>query len=396
MSRFVASLILLLAVGVPVVASDTVPSGFSRRAEWRVGAEVSPAWVIPTNGFLRGDNPEDKKIKAALSGDVRADFSFAPSTREGMLYKGLYQGLALGFNSYFSKSLLGNPVSAYVYQGAPFARFSKSLWLGYEWQFGAAFGWRHFNSQMPDNKACVSTAVTAHMAVGVKLHYMVSDRWQLSAGVMARHYSNGNTSWPNAGVNVVAASVGVGYVINPKQEVTAECDNTICERADKPRWNYDIAAYGAWRKRIVLIEESSDPVLCPGKFGILGLQFSPMRQFNRWVAVGPSLDLQWDESAGLAPYWVNGTYGNYIKFRRPPFGKQLSVGLSAHAELTMPIFSINGGIGYEIINPKGDKAFYQSLTLKMFMSRNVFLNAGYRLGRFQDPQNLMLGIGVRL
>lgn len=62
----------------------------------------------------------------------------------------------------------------------------------------------------------------------------------------------------------------------------------------------------------------------------------------------------------------------------------------------MPIFSVNVGIGYDIINPKGDKAFYQSLTLKTFVTRNLYLNAGYSLGSFKDPQNLMLGIGIRI
>ncbi len=72
------------------------------------------------------------------------------------------------------------------------------------------------------------------------------------------------------------------------------------------------------------------------------------------------------------------------------------MGLAAQAELTMPIFSINAGLGFDIISPKGDKRFYQSLTLKTFVYRNVYLNVGYRLGNFNEPQNLMLGVGVRL
>lgn len=52
-------------------------------------------------------------------------------------------------------------------------------------------------------------------------------------------------------------------------------------------------------------------------------------------------------------------------------------------------------MGYDIVNPKGDKAFYQSLTLKTFITRHIFINTGYRLGSFKDPQNLMLGVGVR-
>lgn len=375
---------------------DTVPSAFSRNLQWRIGAEINPAWVPATNGFLKGNNPELKKINSGLSGDLRADFSFNPSTREGMLYKDLYQGIGVGVNSFFSNFLLGTPVSTYVYQGAPIKHFSNKLWLGYEWQFGAAFGWKHFNQETAENNAAVSTSVTAHMGLGLKLHYKISDRWQVSAGILANHYSNGNTSWPNAGVNSVGATIGIAYVINPQKGNELPSDNAMTEEADKGKWLYDIIAYGAVRKRVVSVGNPPEPQLCPGKFAIAGVQFSPLRKLNRWVAAGPSLDLQWDESAGLSPYWVDGSSGDLIKFRRPPFGKQISVGVSALAELTMPIFSVNAGIGYDIINPEGDKAFYQSLTLKTFVSRNVSLNVGYRLGSFKDPQNLMLGIGVRL
>ena len=61
-----------------------------------------------------------------------------------------------------------------------------------------------------------------------------------------------------------------------------------------------------------------------------------------------------------------------------------------------PIFSVNAGVGYDFVNPKGDKRFYQSLALKTFVTDKLYLNVGYRLGDFKDPQNLMLGLGLRL
>lgn len=378
------------------VLADSIPTAFQRPAKWRIGAEVSPSWVPGTNGFLRGNNPLEKSITESLSGTVRADFSFNPATREGMLYRNLYQGIGLEFNSFFADKLLGTPVSAYVYQGAPIFTVNDRLWIGYEWQFGAAFGWKHFNEESAENNAVVSTAVTARMGLGLKLHYGLSSRWEMSFGIEARHYSNGNTSWPNAGVNSIGASIGIAYILNKQVGELTRIDKSIEEEADRARWVYDIMAYGAWRKRIVYVGDPAEPQLCPGKFGIAGLQLSPLRKLNRWVAIGPALDVQWDESAGLAPYWVNGSSDENIKFKRPPFGKQLNVGLSAHAELTMPIFSVNAGLGYDMINPKGDKAFYQSLTLKTFVTDKVYLNVGYRLGSFKDPQNLMLGLGIRL
>ena len=310
-----------------------------------------------------------------------------------MLYRGLYHGVGVGVNSFFTNSLLGTPISAYVYQGAPIVRFAGRLWLGYEWRFGAAFGWKHYDEKTADNNAAVSTSVTAVLGIGIKLHYELSKHWQLSFGINGTHYSNGNTSWPNAGVNAIGATVGIAYTLNPKHQ-QADAPAWLSAEADKHGWHYDIMAYGAWRKRAV--DVGFEPQICPGRFGILGLQFSPLRKLNRYVAVGPALDLQWDESAGLEPYWVEGTTGSDIKFARPPFGKQISVGISAHAELTMPIFSVNAGVGYDVVNPNGGKRFYQSLTLKTFITGNIFVNVGYRLGDFRFPQNLMLGVGVRL
>ena len=384
-----------LAVSFPAVA-DSVPSGFSRPLEWRIWAEVSPSFVPGTNTFIRGENPIDRRIRGSFAADLKAGFSFSSDSREGQLYHGAYQGLGVGMNTFFTHSLLGTPTSLYVYQGAPIVHFGDRLWLGYEWQFGAAFGWKgHSYDDDEYINMPVSTRVTAHMGLSLKLHYSLTDRWQLSMGLAARHFSNGNTSLPNAGVNTLGVNIGVTYIINPQPEV-AKRSAELEDEADRGRWMYDIMAFGAWRRRIVTVGEPPESDLCPGKFGVAGLQFSPLRRLNRYVAVGPALDVQWDESAGLAPYWIEGSYDENIKFERPPFGKQLSGGVSAHAELTMPIFSINAGLGYDMVKPKGEKRFYQSLALKAFLTRSIFLNVGYRLGNFKDPQNLMLGVGVRL
>ena len=236
---------------------------------------------------------------------------------------------------------------------------------------------------------------TAHMGVAFKLNYNISPRWMVSLGFIGNHYSNGNTSLPNGGVNSLGGIIGIAYTINPLDE-SLPVDTELEREANRHRWSYDIVAYGAWRRRIVVIGDPAEPELCPGKFGILGLQFAPLFHLNRWVGIGPSLDIQWDESAGIEPYWVSGSHDENLLFERPPFGKQVSAGLSAHAELTMPIFAINAGLGYDILCPHGNKRFYQSLTLKTFVTSKLFLNVGYRLGNFSSPQNLMLGVGVRL
>lgn len=397
MKNKVLALVLIL-LWIAGAKADTIPSPFSKPMTWRIGMEAAPSWAIPSNDFMRGNNPEGRRVDAAISGDLRADFSFNPNSRPALIYPGLYQGIGIGATTFFCNSLLGAPFSTYAYQGAPIRRFSDRLWLGYEWQFGAAFGWKAYLLQDRTNNAPEGSAVTAHMGLGVKLHYALNESWELTGGLMIRHYSNGNTSWPNRGINTMGATVGISYMLTrPEIRVNPNLASALAEEADRQRWTTDITVYGAWRKRVVRRPEFIDgQQLAPGKFGILGLQVSPLRKLDRYVAVGPQFDFQYDESAGLAPYWVEGTFDSGIKFFRPPFRKQISAGISAHAELTMPIFSLNVGLGYDFLNPEGNKAFYQMITLKTFLTKHLYINTGYRLGNFSTQQNLLLGVGVRL
>ena len=100
---------LFAAIGFASYA-DSIPSGFSNPLVWRLGAEVAPAWVPGTNGFLDGENPLGRNIRNNLSASLRAGFSFAPDTREGLLYKGLYQGIGLGYTTFYSSELLGTSI----------------------------------------------------------------------------------------------------------------------------------------------------------------------------------------------------------------------------------------------------------------------------------------------
>lgn len=391
--------ILILSISIYMVSSfamaDSCPNPFKSLQGWRIGAEVNGAFVPATNPFLRGENFLNKKIASSIAGGIHTDLGFKKDSREEFLYKGIYQGLGVQANSFFSNDLLGTPVSLYVYQGAPVFNFNSRLNLGYEWKFGAAFGWNHHKSNSDDNNAAISTSTTAHMGLAIKLNYQMTDRWDISFGITATHFSNGNTSLPNAGVNSIGASIGISCLVDPKDKESGSTPpEYLYADKDCSDWLFDIIAYGAFRKRALAVNDY--PQLLPGKFGVAGIQFSPLRRLNQWIAVGPSLDIQYDESAGLSRYWVEGSYDESIRFYRPPFGKQMSAGISAHAELTTPVFTINAGLGYDFIKPDGDKRFYQSLTLKTFLTRHLFINVGYRLGNFKDPQNLMLGVGWRL
>ena len=162
----------------------------------------------------------------------------------------------------------------------------------------------------------------------------------------------------------------------------------------KPGMGYDITVYGATRQRVYFEYEGSIGEYIPGSFGVVGLNFSPMYSFNKYLRAGISADFQYDESANLSKYHVEGTYDEDIKFYRQPFKERFSAGLSLHAELTMPIFSINIGVGRNLIASGPDtRIFYQTLALKAYIVKGAYLQVGYQLRNFHNPNNLMLGLG---
>ena len=357
-----------------------------------IGLDVRPGYVVPTNSFLEGDNLQQKIIEQSLSLHLKYAFQFGKDSRLGRMYPHAYQGIGVSYNTFYCPAELGNPVTVYAFQGAPIVRLSSRLSFDYEWNFGASFGWKKYDEQYNPQNEVIGSKINAYINLGLLLNWQFHPQWKLAAGVDLTHFSNGNTHYPNGGLNIIGGRVGIVRTFGD----TDDASGAIApERLFiKPHVSYDLVIYGATRKRGFV--KDNVPSLVPGSFGIVGLNFAPMYNFNNYFRAGLSVDAQYDESANIKDYKLEGSYMNDIKFHRPPFREQFAVGLSLRAELVMPIFSINAGIGRNLICRGDDtNGFYQILALKTYVTRHLFLHVGYQLSKFKDPNNLMLGIGYR-
>ena len=138
------------------------------------------------------------------------------------------------------------------------------------------------------------------------------------------HFSNGNTHYPNGGLNIIGGRVGIVRTFGGTDDAS---EAIAPERLFiKPHVSYDLVIYGATRKRGFV--KDNVPSLVPGSFGIVGLNFAPMYNFNNYLRAGLSVDAQYDESANIKDYKLEGSYMDDIKFHRPPFREQFAVGLS--------------------------------------------------------------------
>lgn len=302
--------------------------------------DLKPAYVFPTHEFLAGNNAAFAPIRKNLSAHLKYGFKFAPDSYFGRMYPHALQGVGVGYHTFFNSAELGNPFSVYVFQTSRIASITPRLSFDYEWNFGASFGWKKFDAESNPFNRVVGSKANAYIHLEFLLNWRLDAQTGLRAGIAATHFSNGNTGYPNAGVNTVGASVGITRYFGGSEKT--ECACTFRRPAFKPYLSYDLIVYGSTRKKGVFLEDGT-PILVPGSFGILGLNFTPMYNFSRYFRAGVSLDAQYDESANISRHIANSVTtpdAETIKFYRPPFREQFAVGLSLRAEIVMPIFRL--------------------------------------------------------
>lgn len=397
MKRYISTLLFLCLTftGIYADEQDSVP----RKIIHMIGLDFKPAYTFPTKGFFKGENMAKSPIRTNLSGHIKYGFKFAPNSYMGKMYPNTIQGIGIGYNTFYNTEEVGNPLAVYVFQTSQIASITPNLSFDYEWNFGASFGWKKYDAEKNPYNTIVGSKANAYINLGFLLNWQITKEVAFRAGIGLSHYSNGNTSYPNFGVNTLDGRIGLMWCPQNNPDSRYQRNNRLAvtpKYGFKPYINYDVIIYGATKKKGIMWEEGSGTVI-PGVFAVAGLNFSPMYNFNKFFRAGLSLDAQYDESANITDHLANtDTPTDDLKFFRPPFIEQFSMGLSVRAEVVMPIFSINLGIGKNFIcRGKDTNSFYQNFVLKTDITRNVFLHVGYQLYKFKNPNNLMLGIGYR-
>ncbi|MDE6342452.1 MAG: acyloxyacyl hydrolase [Muribaculaceae bacterium] len=326
--------------------------------------------------------------RVSTSLHLKFGFTFSEESSLARSFPPSWQGIGTGLNFLGNPRGIGNPVSVYLFQGGPIWRLTDRLSVFYEWNFGASFGWRPCNPERAASNLITGSRVNAYINLGAGLRWRLDKHFDLTAGLDLTHFSNGNTSFPNPGVNMAGVRIGVSRSFGREEPARQSELDTI---AGKKKPGYDVTLYGAWRRRVYRGGET--PVLLNGKFGVCGIGFSPMWRVSETFRAGFSADFQWDESTDLKRNHISGSTSDDIRFQHPSFLRQVCAGLSGRAELVMPIFSVNVGMGYNIIGPEETRATYQLANLKVRVGGGFFLNIGYQLLNFHKQNNLMLGAG---
>lgn len=375
----------LLALLVLPMSAQTEPeasdSSATRHFVHQLMFDYRPGAILHTNDFLRGKNPEVRTMNHDMGYYLKYASSAPEGSEQARIYRDAYQGIGIGWNEFNPQ--LGNPVSVFLLQGARIASLSNRLALNYEWNLGLTFGWKPYDEiDNPDNKL-IGSRVTAYIGFDLYLRWIASRHVDLNFGLNVTHYSNGNTQFPNLGLNTAALRIGAAYYINrhsPRLLYRHEAMPAVSHDI-----TYDLILYGAWHQRGYYMSDGEAYIL-PGTYAVAGFNFNPMYRFNHWLKAGLSLDGTYDRGANVD---LNGVAPESV-------WRQMALGASARVEFCMPYFAINFGIGSNFVNATDDfHGIYELLALKLNLSRRFLLHIGYCLNDFHRPKHLMLGVGWR-
>lgn len=373
-----------------VFAADSL--SYSRNLIHSLSIESRPEYIIPTNTFLRGENENWKPINSSFSGHLKYSFEYHPEGYTHQIYGGAYQGIGIAAYTFGEPKQLGNPIALYLFQGAQIAKFSYPFSLNYEWNFGLSTGWKPYDYLYNSYNTIIGSKVNAYMNANFYLNWILSPEFDLNSGITVTHFSNGNTKFPNAGINTAGLRLGLVCYFNRKNDHIFRPTFQRLVPEFPRHFSYDLILFGSWRRKGVVFVDKQLP--SPNAYEVMGFNFAPMYNLSYKFRTGISLDGVYDGSANV--YTEDYIAGTEQEFYKPALKKQLALGLSARAEYVMPYFTVGVGLGANILHGGGDlNAFYQILALKIKMTRNSFIHIGYSLQDFKNPNFLMLGFGLR-
>lgn len=339
-------------------------------------------------------------IKRLYSTHLKYSFQFQPNSYVNKIYRNVYQGIGLAHYNFCNSTEIGNPIALYLFQGATIAQLARRASLNYEWNFGVSGGWKPYDKEFNSFNGMMGSSFNAYMNANFYLKQQLSSKVDLIYGATLTHFSNGNTKFPNAGLNAVDVKLGVMYNFNRDTE---NISKAIIARAlpilKFPKHiSTDVVLFGSWRSKGFVLDET--PLASPHTYHVAGFNINPMYNMNYNLRFGLSLDGVYDSSANV--YTKDYIIGmgqpdpGYTFYKPSTLKKQLALGISARGEYVMPYFTVGLGIGANVLHGGGDlKGLYQILALKIEVTRNTFIHIGYNLQNFKEPNYLMLGIGYR-
>lgn len=328
-----------------------------------IETQITQGKVLKSNDFVRGNNKNEEPIKDFSATDLRIGWQTRGSKAWHHALNLPYYGIG-SYNLVFSnEEEIGYPSAVYFFFGAPFTRRSKSS-FDFEFSFGLSYNWKPFDQIDNPFNLAIGSYKNAYIDAKIKYEWYFSKRFSLNSGLRVTHFSNGALRHPNAGINMLAPSVGVKYDIVSKDPIPlSHIKNQKVKTFDE--FNISITSGKRSVKDTYTINHKM--------VSLVNISFEYLRPAGDIFKYGIGLDLGIDENRNL------NILGNNVSLAARK--DQLFSGLTAIGQFRANRLGVHAGFGYEIANNN-----------KIYFSNNLYQRIGLR---YYLLDHLFAGIAIK-
>lgn len=310
------------------------------------------------------------------------ELSYQKQTYGKQYWQAYFNYPTIGFSAFYSN--LGNiDIIGKAYALYPFINFplNKSKTNTFSFRMGVGLGYLTNKYHPTENFHNTSIGSNVNAAISLTFEYKryLSERYKISVFAGLTHFSNGSSTEPNNGLNIINAGLSATYLLKDAEEYIPKQYSQQDFKKIKPEF-YIGLSYGT--KRILVFQENYTSVF--------NLEFYVLDRISNLSKIGFGLDLVYDATDNI---YVKNYYGYNFE---PTFLQLLKPGISLAYELLMGDASFLFNFGY---HPYGlDMSYgrwYQKLALKVDVGKFIFgkitLNTHFGAADF-----IGFGIGVKL
>ena len=352
------------------------------------------------NFFLRGDFEYGKvlgssdlpdHIDQVIGGNIEAGWQ----TNGGNIYDGIlgYPAFGFGFLTYGfpQTSTLGKPNAFYMFLNAPFKRWNRFS-LNYIIRLGMSYNWEPSDPVANPGHVALGSFRNLYINAGVEGQYFIGEQITTTFGVGFAHFSNGQSSLPNAGMNLLTPHLGFKYDFN---------DGTRPSYVKPPKPDYEDKAMeyyitlGNGIRQIFF--DSAQTGVSPRtgvSYPVYNISMAAQYHYGWTGKFGGGIDLiywgAYNPSFELGP-------GGIFQAKEYPFSDYLQLGVFISYEFVLNNFSIIVQPGYRVIRNEYEGMppdFYQHLGGKYHI-HDLILGIAIRAVDFGTAEYIEWSIGYR-
>jgi Lipid A 3-O-deacylase (PagL) len=168
------------------------------------------------NGAMLGNSNEigDQLVNSSYYNGIDIRLGFR-KTNPNDIYSNVYRRPYMGVGFYastFHNADVGKPNALYYFLTIPFVfEQDKRFTFDYSMAFGLSYQFNPYDSINNPTNIFIGSYRNCYVHLGVAGNYKINDRWQASATLGFKHFSNGSFKKPNYGINLVPLTLGVSY-----------------------------------------------------------------------------------------------------------------------------------------------------------------------------------------